>query len=55
MNEYTGLSERQLKIEMEEAQEANDWEAMSKISVANQSSGFAGLPVKFQATFIDKR
>lgn len=55
MNEYSGLSEGQLKLAMDDAEDRNDWAAMSKIQVAEQAESFGGMAVKFQPDFIDRR
>jgi hypothetical protein len=55
VNEYSGLNERQLEMAMQEAEEDNDWQAMSKIQVADQQESFAGMTVRHQSSFIDRR
>ena len=56
-NEYANLSDRQIDLLMEEAEEAKDWSTMTKLQVANRPIGAvpAGMTLKEQFDFIDRR
>lgn len=56
-NEYANLTDGELQLVADEAEEANDWQTLSKLQVANLPSGAlpGGMTLKVQGDFIDRR